>query len=116
MRAPEVLGGGGMSLLDAALVAEETGRHLAAAPVLEGIVAARLLAESAAPEASAWFERILAGQALVTLALRDAADQPSQLVPGGAVADAILYLDEDELVLRVAPPPGAAPDNLGKSR
>jgi 3-oxochol-4-en-24-oyl-CoA dehydrogenase len=44
MRVSEAAGGGGMSLLDAALIAEEAGRHLASAPLIESIVAARLLA------------------------------------------------------------------------
>jgi alkylation response protein AidB-like acyl-CoA dehydrogenase len=115
MRAPEAAGGGGMSLLDAALAAEEAGRHLASAPVVEAIVATRLLAETGGREGAAWFERVMAGEALVTLALSDAAIRPSQIVPAAAVADAILYLDEDELVLRAAAPADAAPANLGRS-
>jgi alkylation response protein AidB-like acyl-CoA dehydrogenase len=114
MRASEAAGGNGMSLLDAALIAEEAGRHLASVPLIEAIVCAHLLAELGG-EGQAWFERVRDGDAIVTLALHEAGLRPSQIVPGAAVADAILYLDEDEVVLLVATPPGAAPDNLGKA-
>src|SRR4051812_6720089 len=43
MAVPEDAGGGGASLLDLALVAEQHGRHVAPAPVVEAQVAARLL-------------------------------------------------------------------------
>ncbi len=114
MRASEAAGGGGMSLLDAALIAEEAGRHLAPGPVVETIVAAHLLAELGG-EGLAWFEKIAAGEAIVTLALHEAGLRPDQIVPGAAVADAVLYLDEDEVVLLAGSSPGAAPDNLGKA-
>jgi alkylation response protein AidB-like acyl-CoA dehydrogenase len=102
---------GGMGLLDAALAMELAGRHLASIPLAETIVATRLLAESGGNE---WFQRVLDGNAIVILALHDAAIRPVQVVPGAAVADAVLYIDEDELVLRAAVPAGPAP-NLGKS-
>jgi alkylation response protein AidB-like acyl-CoA dehydrogenase len=114
MRASEAAGGNGMSLLDAALIAEEAGRHLASVPLVEAIVSTHLLAELGG-EGQAWFERVRDGEAIVTLALHEAGLRPSQIVPGAAVADAILYLDEDEVVLLVATPTGAAPDNLGKA-
>jgi alkylation response protein AidB-like acyl-CoA dehydrogenase len=115
MRAPEALGGVGLSLFDAALIAEEAGRHLASAPLVEAIVAMRLLVELGGALGQAWFDRVRADNALVTLALHDAAIRPEQIVPGAAVADAILYLDEDEIVLRAGPPPGTAAFNLAKT-
>lgn len=111
MRAPAEAGGGGMALLDAALAMELAGRHLASAPLAEAIVAARLLTESGGDE---WFRRVSDAESSVTLALHDAALRPIQIVPSAAVADAVLYLDEDELVLRTAAPTGPAP-NLSKS-
>lgn len=114
MRVSEAAGGGGMSLLDAALIVEEVGRHLVPAPVIESIVAAHLLAELGG-EGQAWFERVRDGGAIVTLALHEAGLRPSQIVPAAAVADAILYLDEDEVVLLAGTPSGAPPDNLGKA-
>ena len=114
MRASEAAGGGGMGLLDAALIAEEAGRHLVPGPLIETIVAAYLLGELGG-EGLAWLEKISTGEAIVTLALHEAGIRPSQIVPGGAVADAILYLDEDEVVLLAGTPANAAPDNLGKA-
>ena len=98
MRASEAAGGGGMSLLDAALVAEAGGRHLASAPLIETIAAAHLLGELGG-EATAWLEKVRDGEAIVVLALHESGLRPGQLVPGAAVADAVLYLEEDEVVL-----------------
>ncbi len=111
MRVQEAAGGGGMSLLDAVLVAEQCGRHLASAPTAEVIVAARLLAEFGADD---WVARIGDGQAVVTLALHDAAIRPIQTVPGGTVADAVLYLAGDDIRLCI-PVPTDTRANLGKS-
>jgi alkylation response protein AidB-like acyl-CoA dehydrogenase len=114
MRASEAAGGGGMTLLDAALIAEEAGRHLAPVPLIETIVSAHLLGELGG-EAQPWFEQVRDGTAIVALALHEAGIRPRQIVPGAAMADAVLYLDEDEVVLLSAPPPGATPANLGKA-
>src|SRR6185312_10863681 len=110
----ETAGGGEMSLLDAALIAEEAGRNLAPAPVVESIVVARLLAELGG-EGLAWCEKLIAGEAIVVLALHEAGVRPEQLVPGAAIADGILYLDEDEVVLLAGTPSNSAPDNLGRA-
>ena len=115
MRVPEELGGVGLGLFDTALIAEEAGRHLASAPLVEAIVATRLLVELGGDLGLAWFDQVRDENALITLALHDAAIRPEQIVPGGAIADAILYLDEDEIVLRAGPSLGAAALNLGKS-
>jgi alkylation response protein AidB-like acyl-CoA dehydrogenase len=113
MRAGEEAGGSGASLLDAALLLEQAGRHLASGPLAEAIVAARLLSEIGTPAASGWFAAAASGEKIVTLALRDAAAQPRQLVPGGAVADAVLALDGDALVLIDLSTKPAALANLG---
>ena len=47
MRVPEGQGGGGFSLLDAQIVAEEAGKALASAPLIEAIVTSALLARLA---------------------------------------------------------------------
>jgi len=96
IRVPEACGGTGSSLLDAALVAEQAGRHLASAPLAEAIVAARLIAESGAAAAEEALQKILSGSSLASFALFPG-DAP-QLVAGGAVADAVVGLDGDELV------------------
>jgi alkylation response protein AidB-like acyl-CoA dehydrogenase len=51
VRVPEAQGGSGLGLLDAALLMEETGRTLASGPIVEAIVAARILALCGEPGA-----------------------------------------------------------------
>jgi alkylation response protein AidB-like acyl-CoA dehydrogenase len=101
MAVPEDAGGGGASLLDLALVAEQHGRAVAPAPLIDAQVAARLL--SRLPAAAETLTAVLAGEKLVTLAVRPARDGVATLVPGGAVADAIVALDDDRLVLVSVP-------------
>jgi len=114
VRVPEAAGGSGASLLDAVLIATEAGRRLASVPLLEGIVAARLLAASHHDEAKPWLARLLEGTALVSLALHPREEAPNQWVAGVQAADALIALDADELVLlpRAGEPlatPGSTP-------
>ena len=95
-------GGAGGGLLEMALVAEEVGARTAPVPFVEAAVAARLVADLDAPGAPALAE-LLAGAQIATLAQEDAAAVPSQLVPAGAVADAVLAR-AGEALLVVAPP------------
>lgn len=92
MRVPSGSGGSEMSLFEALLVAEEAGRHLASVPLAESLPAARLLASLDSPEAAALLARIAQG-AVITL-LPQALDNAGPLVlPGAAVADAVLALE-----------------------
>ncbi|MDB5986498.1 MAG: uncharacterized protein JWR16_1551 [Nevskia sp.] len=101
MRVPEAAGGGGFSLLDAAIVAEEAGRHLVSAPLIECIVAARLLALAGGEAGAAWLERLVAGDiAPITLALHEGRTGETQWVPGARIAAAVLFLQGDALILR----------------
>jgi alkylation response protein AidB-like acyl-CoA dehydrogenase len=100
---PEDRGGWGASTVDLALVAEQLGRALAPAPVIETQVAARLLAsvlplDGVGPAAEPALHQALAGERLVTLAVRPA-DARATLVPAGAVAGACLVLRDDRLLL-----------------
>jgi alkylation response protein AidB-like acyl-CoA dehydrogenase len=113
MRVPEAQGGSGASLLDAALVAEEAGRHLASAPLIESIVASQLISGIEAPAAQQWLARALSGSSLLSFALFPGGQ--SQLVPGGAVADAVVGLDGDALVLVEKAPDTEPASNLGSS-
>lgn len=99
LRTPVEVGGSGAGLLDAVLVAEQAGRALASAPLVESIVAAALLARCDARPAAELLVRALDGSALVTMAVREVGPGEAQLVPGGAVADAVVGLDDDALVL-----------------
>ena len=96
MAVDEASGGWGASLLDLALVAEQHGRYLGSAPLIEAQVAARLLARLGTAAARALLAPTLAGERLITVALHP----PTKagvlaLVPFGAVADDVLYLDGD---------------------
>jgi alkylation response protein AidB-like acyl-CoA dehydrogenase len=104
MGIPTDRGGDGAGLVELALVTEQQGQYLAPIPLAETIVAARLLAQLDAPA--------LDPHALVTIAVNPPASGP-QLVAGGAVADAVVGLDGDDLVIITDRTPGDAPENLG---
>jgi len=104
MAVDEDSGGWGASLLDLALVAEQHGRYLGSAPLLEAQAAARLLgrlgsdAENAPAgrrRAAGLLESALADARLVTLALHPptAGGGVLPLVPAGAIADDVVFFD-----------------------
>ena len=99
----------GAELAELAVIAEEGGRVLAPVPLVESLVAARLLAGHDAgpggPDAPA----------LVTVAVRPPERGVARLVPAGAVADAVVTLDGDDLVLARGAPPADSPVNLGSA-
>jgi alkylation response protein AidB-like acyl-CoA dehydrogenase len=98
LRVPDAAGGGDASLMHAVLVIEETGRHLASVPLAEAIVVNRLLGQLGTP-GKELLEKSASGEWIVTLALRDVAKDSKQLVPAGAVADAVLCLDNGVLTV-----------------
>jgi hypothetical protein len=96
------------------VVAEACGARLAPAPVVETMVAARLLARF--PEAAAPFlGPLVEGGAPVTVAVQPASGGTARVVPGAAVAAAVIALDGDELVVVPAPGDGASFHDLGTS-
>lgn len=95
IRVPEASGGLGLGTFDAAVLMEEVGRTLALGPIAETVVAARVLAGAAEP----LLADVLTGDVIVTMAYHDMAAAPRQWVAGGAVADAIVARDGDEIVL-----------------
>lgn len=112
MRAPEESGGAGASLFDAVLVAEEAGRALAPAPVIETIAAARLLATLGDDYSLALLAKMRDGKAIVTLALKPCKAGEDQIVPAGSIADAVLCVEGDELSV-VEKSDGTNGKNLG---
>ncbi len=98
MAVDEASGGWGASLLDLALVAEQHGRHLGPAPLLEAQVAARLLARSGRGPAAAALDRARLPDRLTTLALHPPRGGTLSLVPAGAVADEVVFMDGDRLL------------------
>jgi alkylation response protein AidB-like acyl-CoA dehydrogenase len=99
MAVPADRGGWGASLTDLVLVAEQIGRALAPAPVIDVQVAARLLAAAGSDPALAALQQVLAGELLVTLALHPPAGGDALLTPAGAVCDAVLVHVADGLLL-----------------
>ena len=102
-------GGGGAGVLDLSLAVEALGRRLAPVPLAEHTVSARLLARvDALPDG------VVDGATIATLALRPAQDHRARLVPAGAVAEHVVALDGDELVL-VTSAPGVLVANLASA-
>lgn len=97
MAVDEAAGGWGASVLDLGLIAEQCGRALASAPVIEAQVAAWTLAESGETGAGL-LGAVLAGERLVTFAPRNACGRRLGLVPGGAVAEHVIALSEGRLL------------------
>jgi alkylation response protein AidB-like acyl-CoA dehydrogenase len=101
----EAAGGGGGAMLDAALVAEQHGRRLAPAPLIEASVAARVLERCGSGVALRQLAGVLQDAQVVTVALRPARAGVAAMVPWAAVADAVIMLRDDRLLL-VVPPAG----------
>lgn len=86
---------GGMTLMDAAIVAEQAGRHVAPVPLVEAIVATGLLHRAGVPQA---LLDAVEGGAVVTLMLNPAIAGQPQPVPGGSVAHVLLALTDGKLI------------------
>ncbi|MDP3676698.1 MAG: acyl-CoA dehydrogenase [Novosphingobium sp.] len=98
LRVPEAHGGLGLGTFDAAIVMEEVGRTLAAGPVGEAILAARLVAMLGGDT-----DAIVAGERVASLALHDLAERPRQFLAGGAVAELVVARRGNEVVLAKVP-------------
>jgi len=112
MRVPESAGGGGMGLFEAALVAEEAGRHLASVPLAEVLPATRLLSTLAGESATRLLAAALDGGVVVLLPaeLRRDALQVVPLASGGVV----LAL-EGEQVIAISKLAAEPQPNLGSA-
>ena len=106
-------GGWGASPVDLALVAEQHGRFVAPAPLIEAQVAARLLARLDGELAETSLADALAGDRLITLALHPARHGVAQLVPAAAVADDAIVLDGERLLLVPLADAQTLVENLG---
>jgi alkylation response protein AidB-like acyl-CoA dehydrogenase len=106
MALPEPAGGAGGGLVSLVLAAEAAGRHLACVPIVEAAAAALVLAETGGEQVAA----ARGDRPPVVLASRPAVDGVAVLVPGGAVASAVVALDGDELVLAHGAPGTPARD------
>lgn len=98
MRMPEVDAPAGMGLLEAVLVAEIAGAHVAPVPLAEALTGARLLAQLHGEAAAVWAAKVRDG-ALVVLAPLPLGAERLPVVPGGGAATAALLLDGDAVLL-----------------
>lgn len=105
--------GDGAGLLDLALMAEEVGRRVSPVPLVEVLVASRLLARCGGRPAERWIGPAADGSAVVTAALHPPRDGMLKLVPAGAICDAVVFLDGGELVVTGPHHPMTAPMNHG---
>jgi alkylation response protein AidB-like acyl-CoA dehydrogenase len=99
MGIPIESGGDGVSLLDLTIVAEEFGASMAPAPLIEALVGARLLSQFRSQLDDGRWGELLDGRSAATAAFRPFLGGTSRLVPAGAVADVVVGLDRDQLVL-----------------
>jgi alkylation response protein AidB-like acyl-CoA dehydrogenase len=108
---PEDRGGGGSGFVELAIAAELLGQSLAPVPLIEAAVAARLLTAYVGRDV---LEAVAGGERLATLALQPATGEVARLVPAGAVADLVVVLRGEELLLvEQREAPAAAIPNLG---
>ena len=96
MRMSEAAGGLNLSLLDAALVAEEMGRTLAPVPLVETITANRLL--SLVDGSGRWCEKALGGSLFALLPVEISGEEPV-VAPWAAVADGLIALEGNQVLL-----------------
>jgi alkylation response protein AidB-like acyl-CoA dehydrogenase len=113
MAVDEDSGGWGASLLDLALVAEQHGRFLAAAPLFEGQVAARLLARLGGSAAGSLLASVLTGDRLAALALHPPRAGVLTMVPAGSVADTVVFVDSGQVWASAVEGSRTAVSNLG---
>ncbi|MBS1847394.1 MAG: acyl-CoA dehydrogenase family protein [Actinobacteria bacterium] len=97
MGLPESVGGMGASLADLAVAAAACAAHVAPVPVVEVLVAGRLLAECASDDER--LPGIAAGTTIAVLAPRVATDGIARVVPGAAIADHVVAFDGDRLIV-----------------
>jgi alkylation response protein AidB-like acyl-CoA dehydrogenase len=111
MVAPAALGGGGATLSEAVVVAEEAGRAIAPLPLAEHFAAVRVLARAGADASVP--ERVWRAREPATLALWPMSSGSAQ-IPAGAVAGSIVVLDrrDGRLLLLGSDPPNEAAANL----
>ena len=111
LRVEEQDGGIGGSLRDMTLVCGAAGRQIASAPIVDVVVAARLLSLIGTPLAQDWLESIGSTGAIVSIAWQSSV---TQVVSNAAIADAVLFQEGDCLKLAVTGPCKVLHhDNLG---
>lgn len=112
LRLTESAGGAGLGLMEAALVAEEAGCHLASVPIAEPLAASRLLENLNTDVANRCLSDVLSG-ALITLLPQELQAGAEQVAPAGTVAQGVLALEGDNVLLFSLLAPASVEKNLG---
>ncbi len=99
MRVAEDRGGLGMGTFDAAVIMEEAGRTLACGPLVETLIAARLIGELGSETDAGTLGNVIDGSSIVTIAFEDIAHKPVQWLAGGQAADIVVGRKGDAIVL-----------------
>jgi alkylation response protein AidB-like acyl-CoA dehydrogenase len=94
------------------LVAEEAGRALASAPIVEAFVVSRLLTRCG-EAGRELLEETRDGRTIATIALHAPSGGEARMVPGGAIAPVVVALEGRTLVAYTSDPPQRAVHNLG---
>jgi alkylation response protein AidB-like acyl-CoA dehydrogenase len=113
MAVDESQGGWGALFLDLVLIAETRGRYIAPVPLIEAVVAARVLARCDDTVAQGLLVDVLAGRRLIVFSAQPARDGVARLVPGGSIADDALVFTEDEMCAVPLPEKRIPVDNIG---
>jgi alkylation response protein AidB-like acyl-CoA dehydrogenase len=115
MGVAEAHGGSGAGLADLIFLAQEYGRRIAPVPLVESVAAVRLVSKFEAARSADWYNPVLEGTKVATIALRSVEAGGLRLVPAGAVAEILVALDGDRLVAGpiAGERPRPAPANLG---
>jgi alkylation response protein AidB-like acyl-CoA dehydrogenase len=112
MAVPEVAGGAGATLLDAAVICETVGEFVAPVPVVETMVANRLLARLGSGLASVTLLDAIDRGSVTTVALSRPVDGEVRWVPAGAVAEAVIVADGERVLVLTDRAPDHALANL----
>lgn len=111
MAVPEEHGGDGAGLVEMSLVAEELGRAIAPVPLIEHVIATRLLAAAGDESHADLLEAAIAGERMLGFAARPLSGR--QILPHGAVADDVVGFDGTKLVVMSATTPRVHVANQG---
>lgn len=101
MGLPGTVGGMDAALADLAVVVRACGTHAAPVPVVEEIVGARLVSRVAPGDGR--LDAVAEGSMIVVFAPRSVTGNVAGVVAGGAVADLVIALVGDELVIVSGP-------------
>ena len=100
---PERDGGGGLGMVELALILEQQGRVVAPVPLLPTVLAGLAIAEFGTREQqSEWLPRIVAGDVILSVGVNTHPSVPAGVVPNvpaGHVADRVVVATDDGLFL-----------------